>query len=146
MSPGLFMKLRKIQFAFSSCVSCHEKYIRTYVPANWSRLVHIAHRLRREKEREKSAKESVWILLSIACTSRANSGIRPSVDRYLWTWMLLLLLTGLSCFCEITRFNDHAVAHVAPQKYVIVQVRLAPFSLSLSVSDTHRLCCLRQQS
>ncbi len=72
--------------------------------------------------------------MSIACTSRANSGIRLSVDRYLWTWMLLLLLTGLSCFCEITRFYDHAVAHVAPQKYVIVQVRLAPLSLSLSLS------------
>jgi hypothetical protein len=74
-------------------------------------------------------------LLSIACTSRANSGIRLSVDRYLWTWMLPHLLTGLSCLCEITRFYDHAVAHVAPQKYIIAQVRLA--SLSLSQCPTH---------
>jgi energy-converting hydrogenase Eha subunit G len=53
--------------------------------------------------------------------------------------MLLLLLTGLSCFCEITRFYGHSVAHVAPQKYVIVQVRLAPvfISLSLSLSVRH---------
>ncbi len=91
----------------------------------------IDYGLRPERER---AKESVWLLLSIACTSRANSGIRLSVNRYLWTWwMLILLLTDLSCFCEITRF--YAVAHVvAPPKYVFVQVRLAPLSLSLSVS------------
>jgi len=94
----------------------------------------IDYGLRRERERER-AKESVWLLLSIACTSRANSGIRLSVDRYLWTWMLLHLLTGLSCLCEITRFYDHAVAHVAPQKYIIAQVRLA--SLSLSQCPTH---------
>jgi hypothetical protein len=54
--------------------------------------------------------------------------------------MLILPLTDLSCFCEITRFYDHAVAHVAPQKYVIVQVRLAPppsLSLSVSLCPTH---------
>ncbi len=57
MSPGLFTKLRKIQFAFSSCVSCDEKHIRTYVPANRTRLVHIAHRLRLEtRERERARK------------------------------------------------------------------------------------------
>jgi hypothetical protein len=55
----------------------------------------IDYGLRPEREREReSAKESVWLLLSIACTSRANSGIRLSVNRYLWTWwMLILLLT-----------------------------------------------------
>jgi hypothetical protein len=57
MSPGLFMKLRKIQFAFSSCVSCDEK-VHTYIRA--CRLVHIAHRLRletREREREREREQ-----------------------------------------------------------------------------------------
>lgn len=152
MSPRVW----KIQFAFSSCVSCDEKYIRvhTCLPTEAEACAHCSSttawdQTQRERER---AKESVWLLLSIACTSRANSGIRLSVNRYLWTWwtwwMLILLLTDLSCFCEITRFYDHAVAHVAPLKYVIVQVRFAPpppLSLSVSVSDTHRLCCLRLQ-
>jgi hypothetical protein len=149
MSPPVW----KIQFAFFFlCQLWWKVHTCTYVPCQLKRACALCSSTTAWDQRESAQKNPS----GFCCRSLA---LHVQILAFVWVWIVISGRGGcwffcwrnLSCFCENHPFlwscccscsSSSKVCHCAGPACAPLSLSL---SLCVSVSDTHRLCCLRLQ-